>query len=111
MGSILQNGMLSESKLAAWLAAIIAEIAFYQWSLQEMEYDSNKILIAVSCTDCSTIKQVSSIHLLHEQGKFCYYNTVADWMPVVSADLDKINSLEDHSISSVSEHNIYREIN
>ena len=35
MGSILQNGMLSESNLAAWLAAIIAEIAFYQWKLQE----------------------------------------------------------------------------
>ena len=45
--SILQNGMLSESKLAAWLAAIIAEIAFYQWNLQY------KILIAVSCSDCS----------------------------------------------------------
>ena len=35
MESILQNGMLSESKLAAWLATVIAEIAFYQWSLQE----------------------------------------------------------------------------
>ena len=65
MGSILQNGMLSEStcslairylslstelnsgwglfyrmecflyQLAAWLTAIIAEIAFYQWNLQE----------------------------------------------------------------------------
>ena len=34
-GVYLQNGMLSESKLAAWLAAIIPEIAFYQWSLQE----------------------------------------------------------------------------
>ena len=32
-------------------------------------------------------------------------------MSFVSADLDKINSLEDHSISSVSEHNIHREIN
>ena len=55
--------------------------------------------------------QVSSIHLLHDQGKFCYYNTVADWMSVASGDLDKINSLEDHSISSVSERNIHREIN
>ena len=45
------------------------------------------------------------------QGKFCYYNIVADWMSVVSADLDKINSSEDHSISSVSEHNMHREIN
>ena len=25
------------NQLAAWLAAIIAEIAFYQWNLQEME--------------------------------------------------------------------------
>ena len=55
--------------------------------------------------------QVSSIHLLHDQGKFCYCNTVADWMSVASGDLDKINSLEDHSISSVSERNIHREIN
>ena len=50
-------------------------------------------------------------HLLHDQGKFCYYNTVADWMSVASGDLEKINSLEDHSISSVSERNIHREIN
>ena len=39
------------------------------------------------------------------------HNTVADWMSVASGDLDKINSLEDHSISSVSECNIHREIN
>ena len=31
-------------------------------------------------------------------------------MSVASGDLDKINSLEDHSISSVSERNIHREI-
>ena len=48
---------------------------------------------------------------MHDQGKFCYYNTVSDWMSVASGDLDKINSLEDHSISSVSERNIHREIN
>ena len=48
---------------------------------------------------------------MHDQGKFCYYNTVADWMSVASSDLEKINSLEDHSISSVSERNIHREIN
>ena len=55
--------------------------------------------------------QVSSINLLYDQGKICYYNTVADWMSVASGDLDKINSLEDHSISSVLERNIHREIN
>ena len=38
-------------------------------------------------------------------------NTAADWMSVASGDLDKINSLEDHSFSSVSERNIHREIN
>ena len=36
------------------------------------------------------------------------HNTVADWMSVASGDLEKINSLEDHSISSVSECNIQR---
>ena len=39
------------------------------------------------------------------------FDTVADWMSIVSADLNKINCLEDHSISSVSEHNVQKEIN
>ena len=45
------------------------------------------------------------------KASFCYYNIVADWMSVASGDLDKINSLEDHSIALVSERNIHREIN
>ena len=56
-------------------------------------------------------RSLQFIYCMTMQGKFCYYNTVADWMSVASGDLDKINSLEDHSISSVSERNIHREIN
>ena len=75
MGSILQNGMFSESKLTACLAAIIAEVAF----IQEMEQDNNKILIAVSCSALFySVPDISSRSL-----QFIYCMTKASFVTTI----------------------------